>query len=185
MDRFSPASFLDPGKGVRWGPAWLHPFLNQRPKVLLSHFRFCLNERFLYEYDFSNLRQHQVRIEGIEPFEQNKVYPVCIGGVNAAPPEDCGGPEANMDRIAHHWLNPQLDALEVIADVARIVMNSQEEKTIREKMGDLHALQEVVEELKACPRFRPERFNRRRVNRRRMQYAHGDDDWRQEEVNSA
>ncbi len=174
--------FLIRGKEYGVGRAGFTSFSTNARKTLLSHFRFRLNERFLYEYDFSDLWQHQVRIEGIKPFEENKVYPVCVGGVNTAPTEDCGGSEAYMDRIDHHQLNPPLDALEVIADAARIILNSREEEIIREKIGDLNALQGAVEELKAYPRSRPERFDRRRVNRRLKQYAHGGDGWRQEEV---
>ncbi len=125
------------------GRAGCTSFSSNARKTLLSHFRFRLNERFLYEYDFSDLWQHQIRIEGIEPFEQNKVYPVCIGGVNAAPTEDCGGPESYMDRIEHHQLNPPMGALKGIADAVRIVLNSQEEGNLREKIGDIDALQEA------------------------------------------
>jgi len=176
--------FLIRGKEYGVGRAGCTSFSTDARKTLLSHFRFRLNERFLYEYDFRDLWQHQVRIEGIELFEQKKVYPVCISGVNAAPPEDCGGPKAYMDRIEHHWLNPPLEALEVIADAVRVVLKSREEENIRDQIGDLDALQEAVEELKAYQRFRPERFDRRRVTRRLKQYAHGDDGWKWEVISA-
>jgi hypothetical protein len=42
--------------------------------VLLSQFRFRVNERFLYEYDFGDLWRHQIRFERIHL----AVFRVCI-----------------------------------------------------------------------------------------------------------
>jgi hypothetical protein len=39
-------------------------FTTDARKVLLSQFGFRINERFLYEYDFGDLWQHQIRFEG-------------------------------------------------------------------------------------------------------------------------
>src|SRR5271166_659552 len=69
-------------------------FRSDAKKALLCQFHFRITERFLYEYDFGDLWQHQIRFEGIEPFREKKLYPVCAGGACASPPEDCGGPEA-------------------------------------------------------------------------------------------
>ena len=35
-----------------------------------------------------------VAAERLLPFESGKICPVCVGGVRAAPPVDCGGPWA-------------------------------------------------------------------------------------------
>src|SRR6266508_3368413 len=64
----------------------------------LHRFRFRVNERFLYEYDFGDWWQHEVRIERRLPLEKKRIYPVCTGGKRAGPPEDCGGPLAFMER---------------------------------------------------------------------------------------
>ncbi len=40
-------------------------------------------ERFLYEYDFTDSWQHDLRIEQILPLEPGRHYPVCIGGRRA------------------------------------------------------------------------------------------------------
>jgi Plasmid pRiA4b ORF-3-like protein len=37
--------------------------------------------------------------ESVAPIEGKKSYPVCIAGACASPPEDCGGPEAYMDKV--------------------------------------------------------------------------------------
>jgi hypothetical protein len=83
-------------------------FSTDARKVLLSQFHFCVNERFLYEYDFGDLWRHQVRFEGIQPIREKKIYPVCVGGACAATPEDCGGPEAYMEQMDRHRHRGQL-----------------------------------------------------------------------------
>jgi len=55
-------------------------------KVRLADFHFRLGERFLYEYDFGDRWQHQIRLERIFPFEPTHTYPVCIGGKRSVPP---------------------------------------------------------------------------------------------------
>jgi len=55
-----------------------------------------LRERFVYEYDFIDGWQHDVRLEQVLPMDPRR-YPVCIGGRRAAPPEDCGGPWAFLE----------------------------------------------------------------------------------------
>jgi hypothetical protein len=69
-------------------------------KITLADLHFRINERFLYEYDFVDLWQHQVRIEKRLEIETSRSYPVCVGGQWAGPPEDCGGPQAFLDRRA-------------------------------------------------------------------------------------
>src|SRR5258708_38702191 len=83
-------------------------FTTDARKVLLSQFGFRVNERFLYEYDFGDLWQHQIRFEGIQPIREKKIYPVCVGGACASPPEDCGGAGASMGKIDNPRLNPPL-----------------------------------------------------------------------------
>jgi hypothetical protein len=68
-------------------------------KITLADLRFRINERFLHEYDLGDLWQHQVRIEKRLEIETSRFYPVC-GGQWAGPPEDCGGPQAFLDRRA-------------------------------------------------------------------------------------
>jgi hypothetical protein len=47
-------------------------------------------ETFIYEYDFGDSWQHEIKIEKILPMD-NQRYPVCLAGKRACPPEDCGG----------------------------------------------------------------------------------------------
>jgi hypothetical protein len=117
----------------------------------LGHLRFRINECFLYEYDFGDLWQHQVRIEKRLEIETSWSYPVCVGGQWAGPPEDCGGPQAFLERrAAAPWRVRELldDLLEDI------------------KIGDTEALDYRLEELQPWQEWLMlHRFDRRRVNR--------------------
>jgi len=152
-------------------------FTTDARKVLLSRFHFRVNERFLYEYDFGDLWQHQIRLEGIRPICERKIYPVCVGVACASPPEDCGGPEAYMEKMDHHRWNPPLDELQLIADAVGRVLDSQGHERIRDVLGDVDALEEAVDRLDSYERLRPGHFDRRKVDRRLKQYAQGDKEW--------
>ena len=60
-------------------------FSTHAKQVRLADFRFRINERFLYEYDFGDAWQHEVRIEERLPLDDTGVYPRCIGGRRQAP----------------------------------------------------------------------------------------------------
>ncbi len=70
-------------------------------RVHLADLGLRVRERFLYEYDFIDGWQHDVRLEQILPLDSRR-YPVCIGGRRAAPPEDCGGPWAFLELRQHY-----------------------------------------------------------------------------------
>ena len=48
-------------------------------------------DKFLYEYDFGDSWEHELRIEKVLPLEAGTRYPVCLTSKRACPPEDCGG----------------------------------------------------------------------------------------------
>ena len=133
--------------------------------VRLADFQFRPNEWFLYEYDFGDGWQHVVRVERRLSPEPRRTYPVCVGGQRAAPPEDCGGPGAFLERrdgvpgqVREH-LERILEGIEA---------------------GDREA---IGEELEAVDSLREwlalDRFDRRAVNRRLRLYATGDARWRE------
>src|SRR5438477_3271804 len=66
-------------------------------QVRLADLGLRVRERFLYEYDFTDGWQHDVRIEQILPLVSGRHYPACIGGRRRVPPEDCGGPCAFLE----------------------------------------------------------------------------------------
>ena len=80
-------------RGKRYGVA--QPggmgFPDDLTTVQLGDLRLRLRERFLYEYDFGDLWQHERRLEKKRPLQPKRRYPTCIGGQRATPPEDWGG----------------------------------------------------------------------------------------------
>ncbi|WP_038021017.1 plasmid pRiA4b ORF-3 family protein [Synechocystis sp. PCC 7509] len=63
-----------------------------------------VKERFLYEYDFGDYWQHQIRVEKILTSKSNNLEPVCISGQCACPPEDCGGAWQFMAKKQAYWV---------------------------------------------------------------------------------
>ena len=49
-------------------------------------------DKFLYEYDFGDGWEHEIRLEKVKPLDPDAPYPVCLKGRRACPPEDVGGP---------------------------------------------------------------------------------------------
>lgn len=50
-----------------------------------------LKAKCVYEYDFGDDWEHALVLEKILPPDPNFTHPICLGGANACPPEDCGG----------------------------------------------------------------------------------------------
>jgi len=151
-------------RGKRYGVSRVEGpiFSDNASKVQLSDFNFRVHERFLYEYDFGDLWQHEIRVEKQLPYEPKKTYPVCISGARLAPPEDCGGAWAFMAQKQHYswWY-------------------------IEERLFDILSSDNLEEELDYCREelfefkywLSAERFDRHAVNRRLRQYALGDEEW--------
>lgn len=49
-------------------------------------------KKLIYEYDFGDGWEHEIKVEKILPAEKGKRYPTCPAGKRACPPDDCGGP---------------------------------------------------------------------------------------------
>ena len=49
-------------------------------------------DTIIYDYDFGDSWEHDLKIEKILPPEPDAHYPRCLKGSRACPPEDCGGP---------------------------------------------------------------------------------------------
>ena len=125
--------------------------------IRLKDFQFRINERFLYEYDFTDDWQHQVRIEAILDPNPRQKYPKCINGRRACPPEDCGGTRAFMALRQKYSIGHIMLRLLDIADGEEIKEDNYEE---------LRDLQYWVN---------AERFDRKRANQRLDDYVHGDE----------
>jgi hypothetical protein len=107
--------------------SWRNRLPSRSPThVRLANLGLRVRERFLYEYDFTDGWQHDVRLEQILPLEPRQRYPICIGGRRATPPEDCGGPWAFLELRQHYsafGIAPRLlellKAITVVADNRR------------------------------------------------------------------
>ena len=49
------------------------------------------NSHLDYIYDFGDCWDHDIEIERVLPKEEGVDYPICTGGKQNCPPEDCGG----------------------------------------------------------------------------------------------
>ena len=78
--------------------------------------------RFSYEYHFGEGWRVDVTVEKTAVLAKGQVFPQCLGGERAGPPEDCGGMEAFHDMLAcieepdtdlgrewREWLGPDYD----------------------------------------------------------------------------
>ena len=52
---------------------------------------------FNYTYDFDDSWEHEIVLEKILPLDPDQLYPYCLDGARACPPEDCGGLPGYMD----------------------------------------------------------------------------------------
>jgi len=57
------------------------------------------NAKARYVYDFGDDWVHDIRLEKILPMDKDAVYPICLAGKRACPPEDCGGPWGYEDLL--------------------------------------------------------------------------------------
>jgi hypothetical protein len=111
---------------------------------------------------------------------KHKVYPACVEGAGAAPPQDCGGPGAYAALLDEHAQPPPLDALPLMADAMGRFLEASDDEKVGEVVGELDALRRAVDQVQAYHELSPDRLDRRRINRRLRQYADGDECWRTE-----
>ena len=92
--------------------------------------RFSAHERLAYDYLFAEGWHIDIRVEKIVRAEKKGVYPVCVAGERAGPPEDCGGlagykdmicclkhPETDLGREWREWLGAGYDPEKFDLDV--------------------------------------------------------------------
>ena len=139
------------------GSLW---FSDDPTQVRLSDLRLRLREKFLYEYDFTDGWQHQLRVEAITAPAEQMPYPQCIAGKRSAPPEDCGGPQAFLAKRQHYSVGYALDVLLDIREGGAEVLE--------ERYGEVRLLEQWLS---------LERFDLDTVNRRLRQYGQGDQHW--------
>lgn len=86
--RHEETVFIGPKDPEDWG--FEDDKIREKEVVLSDWFqqegRICT-----YEYDFGDSWEHIVLLEKIIPAEPSVIYPRCIAGKRACPPEDAGG----------------------------------------------------------------------------------------------
>lgn len=131
-------------------------FRDDPTQVALATFHFRQYERFLYEYDFCDGWQHEVRLEQAVTARPGATYPIGTGGARAAPPENCGGPWAFLD------LQQQFSSSHITQRLANILIDGN--APISDYLEELHELHYWAT---------AHRFDRRAVNRRLHQATDG------------
>lgn len=130
-------------------------FEDDPKQVRLADLRFRFRERFLYEYNFTDHWQHDLRVEQIVTAEPNRPYPVCIGGKRAALPEECGGVEAYLAQWRHWKYNFLCRRLQDnrLDRSPEVFVNDEEEEEVSELGYD------------------PDHFDRRQMNAQLRRWA--------------
>ena len=69
-------------------------------KHRISKYESVIPSTFVYAYDFGDDWRHKIDFEEIKPAEAGIIYPRCIKGKRACPPEDCGGALRYLNLLA-------------------------------------------------------------------------------------
>lgn len=155
------------GKG--YGRDGLH--LDEPEAVKLLQFCFRPGERFRYLYNLSARWEADIRLEAVVAPDVKQIYPVCVGGQRAAPPEDGAGAWAYMERLDQHA--PPFEEIQRIAEAMKVILEAGSNFSVQEAMGDLDEFRDSLERLEAYQEFRPDHFSRRQVNARLRAWSRG------------
>jgi hypothetical protein len=140
------------------------PFDEDAEDVPLSRFGFRPSERFLYQYDFTDGWEIEIRVEKVmdEAVSGEDLIPRCISGREPAPPDGSGGPRVYAER-----------RLEVVRPILTDDMRTVGNVLVRIADGDDIALsdpeiffefKEAVFRLKSCKPAWEVTFPRAEVN---------------------
>ena len=80
-------------EGVTYGtpdPGWDTDDLDEG-EFRLDRVLPFVNSTMRFDYDFGDGWEHNVVVEAINPVDADVLYPRCLTGRRACPPEDCGG----------------------------------------------------------------------------------------------
>ncbi len=66
-------------------------YMQDANEISLQQVAVEVGVRFTYKYDFGDSWEHMIRVEQIKEPEVEVLYPVCLTGKRACPPEDVGG----------------------------------------------------------------------------------------------
>ncbi|MGH8065520.1 MAG: plasmid pRiA4b ORF-3 family protein [Candidatus Entotheonellia bacterium] len=124
------------------------PHFDDDPRhVPLADLHLHRGEHFSYVYNFIDHWECELRLEAILPWDPKRHYPVCLGGKWAAPPEDCGGPWAYLQRVDQYHV--PLDAMAIVATALDRVLKTDGQTSIRQVIGNPETFREAVDQLDA------------------------------------
>lgn len=132
-------------------------------KVRLADFRLQPRERFVYEYDFGDFWQHDLRLEKTPPLDPKKRLPTCIAGEHACPPEDCGGPDAYKAVCDERWGDEHLETMRTVLVAFKKLADGE---ITREEFREDEDLRDAMDRFLWWEKYNPERFDRKVVNKR-------------------
>lgn len=91
---------------------WDEQLLDER-RYRLFDLGVRVNDGFVYKYDYGDNWNHEVRLEKL--VEVDYKHPVCLEGMNACPPEDCGGVDGYLDllKIMAKPKHPEYEAMKM------------------------------------------------------------------------
>ena len=142
-------------------------------RVRLADLGLRVREHFLYEYDFIDNWQHDVRLEQILPLDSRRRYPMCIGGRRATPPEDCGGSWAFLELRQHYSIVTIADRMLALLSPLIADIHDDGDNQDGDADGDQpdnHDDRDHAEELATLLRWlRIDHFDRRAVNQQLAQ----------------
>jgi Plasmid pRiA4b ORF-3-like protein len=130
-------------------------FSDDPKQVKLADLGWREKERFLYEYDFGDYWQHQIRVEKILTSKSNNLESICISGKRACPPEDCGGAWQFMAKKQEYWVGHIVERVTEIVEADEIADSMEEISQLRQWLLVDH-------------------FDLENINSRLKQYATGD-----------
>ena len=143
--------------------------------AVLSQFQLRKGERFRYVYDYYAYWVCDIRLEATLPVDPKLVYPVCTGGKNASPSENFLDVQAYMEHIDQHCYNLPVEAMLVMADALKVIVETDSNAPVREVLGDLEAMREASLQIEDYDESQPSRFRRRPMNHQLREWVcHGE-----------
>lgn len=131
-------------------------FSDDPRRVYLKDFEFHLNEKFMYQYDFIANWEHEIRVEKLLSAEPKKLYPRCINGKRAGPPEDCGGTWGFME------LTEEYSLPKIYSKLRAVLEKYQSGKASR------NHFEQMIEDLEYW--INREKVNKQRINKELREY---------------
>ena len=141
----------------------------------LRQFRLHKGERFRYVYDYGAYWVCDIRLEATLSVDLGRVYPVCTGGKNASPSENFEDVQAYREHIDHHRSTLPIEAMLVMADTLKLLVETDPNVPVREAIEDWDAIREASNQVEAYDQSAPSRLRRSPINQQLHALSrHGD-----------